>query len=158
MSNKLVERLKIANASAPNADIFANPTDVFLLKNYDKIVFAIFGVATTATGTVTVEECDDTTPTNSTAIAFTYYANTSADTSDDFGAATSATASGFTTATSSTYIYLIEVKADQLSDGYPGVRLNFTAGGTGTVTGAILAILGDARYEGDPNNMLTAIS
>lgn len=160
MSMKLVEGLKAVNGLAPSADLYnGDPaTDVVFLKNYDRVLFAIFGVATTGTAVVTVEECDNATPSTSTAIAFTYYSNTSADSGDTFSAATSATASGFTTATSATYIYLIEVKAHALTDGFPAVRLVLTEGVDAAVVGSVMAFAGDARFPGSPDQMKTAIA
>lgn len=152
-----MERLKVVQALAPSADLYnGDPaTDVILTTHYDRILFLLFGVATTGTAVVTVEECDNVTPSNSTAIAFNYYSNTSGDT---FSAATSATASGFTTATSDTYIYAIEVLAQDLTQGYPGVRLVLTEGVDAAVVGAVVAVCGDARYMSAAEGMKTAIA
>ncbi len=157
MSKKLVEGLKFINALAPLADRYnGDPaSDVVLLKNYDRVIFAIYGTATTGTAVVTAEECDDVTPTTSNAVPFTYYSNVA---TDVFSAATAATASGFTTATAATYIYLIEVKAHDLTDGFPGVRLVLTEGVNAAVAASVIAIAGDARYGGAPESMLTAIA
>lgn len=157
MSSKLIERMKVVPALAPSADIFAGDTatDVISLENYDRILFLLFGVATTGTAVVTVEECDDFTPTTSTAIAYTYYSNVA---TDVWSAAISATASGFTTATSDTYIYGIEVKASDLTEGFPCVRCVFTEGVDAAVIGSCTAILGDARFAGDPSTLPTAVA
>ena len=78
----------------PVADAFAGTkyTDVVDFKNHNIVEFYIYkGVGTTGTSTVTVEACDDTTPSNTTAVTFRYQAITSGDT---HGALTAATTAG----------------------------------------------------------------
>lgn len=64
---------------APVAD-FADTvqsTDVFNASNYKQTNFIIVkGVGATGTSTITVEGCDDVTPTNTTAVPFRYRACT----------------------------------------------------------------------------------
>ena len=98
-------------------------TDVVGLKEYHEAAFVIdFGVITGDTVVVTLEECDDTTPTNSTAIAF-HYRKSSATGTDSMGDLTAATASGVTVAaTDDNKLLIAYVDASELSEGYPYVR------------------------------------
>ena len=161
--HKLLEGLKIIGGLAPTADAYdGDPeTDVVDMGKYDRVVFLLYQVtAGTDTGiaTVTVEECDDFTPSNSTAIPFTYYENLSAGTSDDFGAAQTATASGFSTTANKTSIHAIEVKAEDLSEGFPKVRAVLTEGVDDPCTACVLILGGSAKFQGDPNTLPTAIA
>jgi len=131
----------------PIADAFAGTvySDVISLKAHEEIEFVIYkGVGTTGTSTVTVESCDDTTPSTSTAIVFRYQAITSGDT---HGAMTAATTAGFTTTAGSSQLYKIVVKASDLSsdDGY--VRLKMVEVANDPVLGGVLAILRKPRYD-----------
>lgn len=161
MAQKLLEGLKVINGTAPSSDMYnSDPaSDVVLFENYDRIVFLIHqktAGSNTGKATVTVESCDDTTPTTATAIAFTYYKNESAATSDDFGAGQSATTAGFSTTANKTAIYAIEVKAADV--GEAGVRLQLTEATDDPVIGSVLILAGGGRYEGDPNTLPTAIA
>ena len=66
----------------PVADAFAGTaaTDIVECMSAVGVVFDIVkGVGTTGTSTITVLACDDTTPSNSTAVAFMYRASTTPD-------------------------------------------------------------------------------
>jgi len=159
--NKILEEIKIINGLAPAADRYnSDPaTDIVNAGRYDRIVFLLFQVTAgtnTGTATITIEECDDVSASNSTAIAFKYLANVAAGTSDDFGAWQTATASGFSTTANKTAIYAAEVSGADLTDGYPYVRMVLTESVDDPVTGCVL-ILGCNGPKGDPNTLLTAI-
>ena len=80
-----------------------------------------WGVGATGTSTVTIEACDDTTPTNVSALAFRYRIRTA---TDVWGALTAATTTGFTTTAGSSQWYQIHVDADSLAaSGYKYLRL-----------------------------------
>ena len=92
-----------------------------------------FGVITGDTVAVTVEECDDIVPTNSTAIAFEYR-KTSAVGTDSVGAVTAATTSGVTMAADDDgKILQIFVDPAALTAGYPYLRFVATPGGSASV-------------------------
>lgn len=159
--NKLLEGMKIVGGVTPSADVYdSDPaTDIVNTGRYDRIVFLLYqttGGTNTGTATVTVEECDDVTPSNSTAIAFKYLANESAGTSDDFGAWQTATTAGFTTTANKTSIYAIEVSGADLTDGYPYVRVQLTETVDDPCIGGVLILAGNGP-QGDPNTLLTAI-
>ena len=102
-----------------------------------------FGVITGDTVVVTVEECDDTTPTNSTAIAYTYRLSSAVGT-DSMGALTAATTSGVTiAATDDNKVLQIFVDPAALSAGYPYLRAVVDPGASASVVlvGAVANVL-----------------
>ena len=124
-------------------------SDVFHVKNYSHVDIIIQLGVTGAASTVTLEECDDTTPTNDTPIAFTYYAETTA-AGDTLGAATAATTSGFATSTNDNVMYVISLDTADLTDGYPYLQLEMSDPSAATVVSAV-AVLSGARYGEDQN-------
>ena len=101
-------------------------TDIINTQLYDRIDFVILLGALAGASTLTVEECDDTTPSNNTAIAFDYKKTTTA-LGDTFGAVTAATSSGITIAgTDDNKTIVVMVRASELTDGYPFVRCVFS--------------------------------
>lgn len=138
----------LVNALVPVADALAGTkyTDVVSLKNHDLVEFILQkGAGATGTSTVTVEACDDTTPTTSEAIAFKYQAITSGDT---HGALTNATTSGFTTTAGANQMYKIVVHAQDLASlGYEYVRVKFVEVADDPVTAGVLAVFRDPTYD-----------
>src|SRR5690606_17891631 len=134
----------------PVADAFNGTvsSDIVNMKDYSHATFVVYkGVGATGTSTITVEACDDTSGSNTTAIPFRYKAITSGDTE---GSLTTATAAGFTTTAGSSQIYVIEVAAEELGDtGYGYVRLTATEVANDPVLGGILILLHGARYAQD---------
>ncbi len=131
---------------AANEDMFnGDPaTDVISMKKYGKVIFFIIMNANAGSGaaTITIESCDDVTPTTSTAIAFKYWACT---TPDVWGDMTAATTAGFS-ASGSNNMYAIEIDASELSGTDSFVRMQCTETQSDAIDGAIMAIAGDARY------------
>jgi hypothetical protein len=114
------------------------------MKKYAHVDIIIGLGVTGAASTVTVEECDDVTPSNSTAIAFAYYAEATAG-GDTLGARTAATTAGFATGTGDGIFYVISIDADELTDGYPYLRVAMSDPGAATFV-SIIAVLSGARY------------
>lgn len=106
------------------------------------------GVGATGTSTLTVQPCDDVTPSNTgTAVAFKYRVSTSGDT---WGALQSATASGFTTTAGSSQLYAIEVDPETLgASGYNFLRLKMVEVVNSPVVGCVLILMGRLRYGSD---------
>ena len=150
MPARLLQNAHFIKGLDPVADAFAGTkaSDVVNFENYHSMVFVVYkGVGTTGTSTLTVEACDDTTPSNTTAIPFRYKAITSGDTE---GALTAATTSGFTTTAGSSQLYLIEVDQDEMGDtGYGYVRLKAVESADDPVVGAVLIIGYGPRYAQD---------
>lgn len=147
MPNITLESIHFVKGVDPVADFMAGTvsSDVVSLENYDRAIFIIHkGVGATGTSVITVEACDDFTPSNSTAVPFRYQAITSGDTK---GAVTEATASGFTTTAGSSQAYLVEVDAIECGkQGYGNVRLVATEDTNSPVIGSIGILLVNSRY------------
>jgi hypothetical protein len=119
-------------------------SDVFSMEGYSHVDIILQLGVTGAASTVTVEECDNLTPTTDTAIAFTYYTETTA-AGDTLSTKASATTAGFSTSTNDNVMYVISIDASQLSDGYPCLQLELSDPSAATVVSAV-AILSGARY------------
>jgi len=90
----------------------------------------LLGTITGDTVVVTVRECDDTTPTNSTAIAFSYQKGAALGT-DTMGEVTAATTSGVTmSATDDDKILRCFVNPASFDSGYRYARVVVTPGGS----------------------------
>ena len=164
MASKLVERIKAILGLTITADVTAGSgvvTPPISLANFQKALFLLTtktGGTNTGTVKVTVEACDNTTPSNITAIDFVVNKNESAGTSDAMGAAVSCVAAtGFNTVANKTALYEIEVRADKVAEtGYGYVRLKLTPVVVDAVLGHILVIGADGP-EGSPDSLPTAI-
>ena len=139
---------KLVQGLPPVADAFSGTvySDVINMKNWARVRFIRYaGVGTTGTSTLTVEACDNTTPSNVSAIPFRYR-ETGAGT-DVFGALTDATASGFTTTAGSNQIVEVWADAEQLgASGYGYIRLKAVESANDPVLGGILVELHGPRY------------
>jgi len=143
----------VVNALPPAADAFAGTvvTDVINLKNWQHVSFLVqCGAGAVGTSTITVEACDDTTPTNTEAIPFTYQECVLNDT---LGEVKQAEASGFTTAAAANKMYKIEVDAQALAkSGYSYVRLKSVEVVDDPVVGGVIAVLTGGRYVQEVND------
>lgn len=110
-----------------------------------------FGTITGDTVVVTVEECDDTTPSNSTAIAFKYRKGAAVGTHTD-GSITAATTSGVTiAATDDDKLLTIGVDPDALSDGYPYLRVVADPGASASAVEIDILAVAMPKYAGETN-------
>jgi len=92
----LMDRLHIIGGLAPDADVFSGTvyTDIFEVAGQGAGFIVWYGAnASVGASTMTVEACDDATPSNSTAVAFMYRVST---TFDVWGDWTQVTAAGLT--------------------------------------------------------------
>ncbi|RLC77704.1 MAG: hypothetical protein DRJ03_26415 [Chloroflexi bacterium] len=150
---QLLDKLHWMKGIDPVADAFSGTASTDIVKAMGEGVLFIryHGVGTTGTSTVTVEACDDTTPSNSTAVAFMYRTCTSGDT---WGAWTTATASGFTTTAGSSQMYQIYVDSAELAEeGYGYVRAKFTESVDDPVLGCVLIAIVNQRYGEQPESL-----
>ena len=123
-------------------------TDIISLANYSSAVFILAkGPGATGTATITVESCDDTSGTTTTAVAFNYAVCTSGNT---WGNITAATSSGFVTTAGANQAYAIEIRDDQLSGTDKYVRAVFTETANDPVDGAVISLGVDPKYPADP--------
>lgn len=148
----MMERLHAAKGIDPVADGFAGTvySDVYSLRDHGRILFVVYvGVGTTGTSTITVEACDDVTPSNTSAIAFWSREITATDVQ---GAITRQASTGFTTTAGSSKIVLVEADAKDLaSSGYGFIRAKLVEVANDPVLGGIMVLLdgGPGRYQED---------
>ncbi len=141
----MAEELHFVNALAPiDIDDAQQNSDVWTMANHAHASIHIQIGVTGADTTVTVEECDDFTPSSSTAIAFSYYHEKTAG-GDTLSARTAATSSGFATGTNDGIFFVIEIDASQLTDGFPALRVVLSDPGAATF-GSIGVWLSGPRY------------
>lgn len=119
-------------------------SDVWSMANASHASISIWLGVTGGATTITVEECDDFTPSNSTAIAFSYYKEETAG-GDTLGARTAATSSGFAASTNDGVFYYIEIDDSQLSDGFPNLRI-VLSNPSGATFGSVSVLLSGGRY------------
>ncbi len=136
---KVSEITHLGIGLSPLADRFAGTvySDVISMKNFQKCRFIVFGgVGATGTSTITVEACDDTVPTNASAVAFSYKEHTA---NDVAGALSAATTAGFTTTAQADRLVTVEVDQEALiASGYGYVRLKAVEVADSPVLGGIM--------------------
>jgi hypothetical protein len=139
---------------AAGEDIFTGSpaSDVVNLENAEGIVFVIaLGLnAGSGAATATVLACDDVTPNNTTAVAFTYQVLSA---SDVLGDVTAATSSGLAAIGTADTITLISVTAASIAAasvnstvGNPYVQLKLTETQSDAVDGGVTAYLYGLRF------------
>ncbi len=163
----LMENVKFGAAVQPDADALAGTvySDVFMLENYSDITFLLTkGEGATGTTTITVEACDDTTPTNTQAMVFDYSKCTTLDTFSDIAQATTA---GFATTAGANQLYAIHVNAEQVRSAGTNASTSFEAVGVrlkmvelvdSPCDAAVIAILDGCRFKGPMSDTPTAIA
>jgi len=124
---KNIDSVHVVPLTAPVSITAANQSDVVGLKEYHAVKLLVPVGALAVNLTITVEECDDTTPSNSTAIAFRYR-KASAVGTDSMGSWASAESTGLalTATTDNNKLVEILIEGAELSDGYPYVRVVLT--------------------------------
>jgi len=138
----------------PPVDITGGATTgvVFSMEDHSHAsVILQFGV-TGASCNVTVEECDAFSPSLHPDITFDVYKEEAA-AGDTLSGVTSAAT--LATSTNNGIMYVIEIEAAQLSEGYPYVRLNWSNPGAVTLASAV-AILSGARHASDQSPTVIA--
>lgn len=153
MRYELLSTRHVVKGLDPVADAFSGTvgSDVVDITGHQSVTFIVYkGVGATGTSTITVEACDDATPSNTTAVPFYYKAITSNDTQ---GAMTAAAAAGFTTTAGSSQIYVIECDEQELaSAGYKYVRLKAVEVVDSPVLGGIVIALNNPKYGQSATN------
>ena len=125
-------------------DAGAQTSDAWDTSRYNKTSILIMLGVTGAASTVTLEECTAADGTGATAIGYSYYAEETA-AGDTTGARTAATSSGFATSTNDGVFYIIELNAEDLSDGSEWVTVHMSDPGAATFA-SIGVVLSGARY------------
>ncbi len=157
MTARLMDRDHFEVGKAPVADFAAGSTasDVVNLKNHNRVRFiAFWGVGTTGTAKFTVQACDDTVPTNTTAVPFSYRVTAAGGTP---GAPTRTdAATGFTSTAGSNQIVEVEVSAaDLIASGYSYARLKIDEVTDDPILGGVLIQMGEPRWANDPTTATT---
>lgn len=150
----LLDKLHWVSGVVPVADAFTGTvaTDIFEVWGQGALFIRHDGAGATGTSVVTVLACDDTTPSNTTAVAFMYRVCTTGDTWGDW---TQATSAGFTTTAGANQMYQIYVDAAVLAEvGYGYVKAVFTESVDNPVTGGVLCAVVDLRYGEQPESLI----
>lgn len=150
----IAEMCHVVNILPPaDADTVATP-EVFSMKTYQHASIILQLGVTGAAATITVEACDNFTPSNVSAIAFAVYKEETA-AGDTLGDRVEVTSAGFATSTNDNVMYVIEVDAAALPEGYPNLQVKVSDPGAATFASAI-AILSGGRYAGNESATVIA--
>ena len=150
MSNHLSELLHVVTGLAPAADRFdsTQTTDYITLRDFDSALAVIqHGTGATGTYTITVQGADNAAGDNPVAIPFKYRRVSATGTSDVPGALTDATSAGVLITAGSDQIYEIDLLATMLDADKPFLAVKTVESVNSPVAGAILFVLGNARYK-----------
>ncbi len=114
---RYIDGIHVVPVLAPVSVTTATNTDVVGLKEYHAVKFLLPFGALAVNLTITVEKCDDTTPSNATAIAFKYRKSAAVGT-DTMGAYADAEATGLALTGTTDNNKMVEILIDgaQLSD------------------------------------------
>jgi len=146
----LAEKYHVVGLVSPvdTASTTVNSDVINMGKNHAACIAVYIGTITGDTAVITVEECDDVTPSNSTAIDFRYRESGATGTSDAFGDMATAASTGVTVAaTDDDHIFLIDIDADELSDGYPYLRVVIDPGASASACEVAVVAFLDGRYK-----------
>jgi len=150
----MIPSFHFVNALPPVADALSGTTNSDVINCIGEGILFVLqkGVGTTGTSTITVDACDDVTPSNTTAVPFLYRTNTSSDTWSDW---TRATATGFTTTAGSNHLYQVYVEGQELATaGYGYARLTAVEVADDPVLAGILATIINPRHANVDASML----
>jgi len=135
-------------------DMFENDisSDVVSMENLHAIDFILIKLAgATGVATVTINSCDDTTPSTQTAIAFEYRYCTTPDT---WSVWTAATSSGVSVTAGANDVWQFHINAAELSSTDKYVQFVATETTDDPVDGAVIAI-GTPRYVPNVSSALS---
>lgn len=147
----IAEQLHVVNILPPiDVDTASGlaASEIFSMENYAHATIIVqCGVTDADAGNITVEECDGFAGANDTAIPFVYYAEETA-LGDTLSAKTAAAAAtGIDVSANDNTMYVIEIDASQLTEGYGYLCIKWSNPGGSTIASAV-AILSGSRYAG----------
>lgn len=145
------EQLHVINILPPQDVDTGKNSLVFSMKNHSHATIIVTCGSTNAdAGNITVEACDDFTPTNDEAIGFSYYKEETAAGDTLTAKQTAVAATGIDVSENDNTTYVIEIDASELPAGYPNLYLKWSDPG-GATFGSAVAILSGSRYAGSEN-------
>ena len=152
---RFTENVHIIGGLAPDADRFAGTvnTDVFEVAGEGAWFLIWYGAnASLGASTLTIEACDDTTPTNTTAVPFMYRVSTTFDTWGDW---TQATSAGITVGGSADSMWEVYVPASELaSEGYAYIQADLVESTNQAADGVVLCGVVNPRYRTQPSSLI----
>lgn len=137
----------VVNALPPVADIEEGGmlSDVVNAQGGGILFIYYTGVNAGGDSTITVQACDNVTPSNTQVVPFVYRSNVATDIWGEWAAATTA---GFTSSTASNAVHQVFVDAAELAEeGFGYARLVGVEDTDNTCLGGILAFVIDGRFE-----------
>jgi len=156
MSNPISEMLHIIPlALPPDADRYNTDPTTDWIKCIGRVCFLVVeGAGGTGTAAITLNEATNNAGGSSAAMAFNYRLLTTAGGLDTWGAWTAAAAAGVTPAAVAQKATLVEVRADELTEGKSFVSLTLTEGTDGAVDAAVIALVAQDRQGVTPPSLL----
>lgn len=157
MANKVLSQdVHMVPLLDPVADALSGTvtTSPINCRDVQAVTFYIYwGVGATGTTTLTVEACDNTTPSNTSAIKFRSRVRTA---TDVFSAITERGTTGFTTTAGSSQVYVIEVDTDEMGNsGYGYVRLKAVESTDSPILATIFAMVKVAKSRAITSTVVT---
>jgi phage baseplate assembly protein gpV len=149
-----IDKIRVVQLTSPvDTTSTTVNSDVIGTKELIGIKFVVsFGTITGDTVVVTVEECDDTTPSNSTAIAYLYSKDGAAIGTDTAGAWTAVASTGVTIAdTDDDKNLIIKVDPAALTADYPYLRVVADPGGSASAVEIAINAIVEERYNQSTN-------
>jgi hypothetical protein len=149
-----IDKIRVVQLTSPvDTGSTTVNSDVIGTKELIGIKFVVsMGTITGDTVVVTVEECDDVTPSNSTAIAYLYSKDAAAIGTDSAGAWTAATTAGVTlTASDDDKNLTIKVDPAALTADWPYLRVVADPGGSASACEIAINAIVEERYMQSTN-------
>lgn len=158
---RLIDNVHICEGSKPQTTAGAKSSDWISLHNYEGVLFVFYVAQGNAASTAITFDKAKTSAgaSNSDGITFTRaaYCADAPQASDAYTAIASAASITTSTTGSGSSIYLVDIKAEELGEGYDFVQCECGASDVGNVA-CVLAILYGPRYADTPALQLTGIA
>ena len=149
MADLLLEEVKVVNAFLPiDINGAAKNSDYISLENYDAVQIVLHVGAASAASAVTLTQAKEVAGTNTASLDFDYMwaCETIGTTNSDTYTKTAVASATFSTAAAGNSIYLIDVRAETLTDLYKCLRINLADPSAGCIVGCTFHLY-KARYE-----------
>jgi hypothetical protein len=138
----------IINALPPVDITGGKFSDVWSMRNHAHATIIVqVGVSAAAWTKIILNACDDFTPATRIAIPYTLFVEETA-AGDTLAAKEAVLATGRTPSANDSIMYVIEVDASELPNGFPNLEVSLT-NGANSVIGSVIAILSGSRFAED---------